>query len=390
MGLKKAVDLAPLFMDNNGCHRTLLIQNNSSSGVKEYSSKFTSNHSATGFSKDRMIMSMSEEDGGVRENGPQNKTHHSTYVNGDSCLTQRNPSTGDSEERQTSVGTAAAVNRLNRTSQDSCLSDRSSVDSFTGLTSPQDSVDSVSASPDGLEESEPIYAESTKRKLRPPEDGKSRPEVSENQRATITVMAAHTEENNLTFYLRSPDSAVSTQWTHFSPKDPSVPAFTWPDASGPTPSPQPKPQSSPPVPPKINTRSPRLGTSSLTPLPELSFHVSPKDITCAPLQGDGQSERRSLSVRSLEARIDEVDEEHEHEEGTARRTESDLNESAVCESRSRESSEGRTTPGTTNNNKSSSQTQELRAVSSSSLLEVNAERTAGPEPPPPPPKKHHR
>lgn len=399
VGLKKAMDLAPLFMDSNGCHRTLLIQNNSISGMKEYSSKFTSNLSATGFSKDCMIignMFMSEDDGGVRE-----KALHSTYVNGDSHLhsvTHRNLSTGETgvslrlEERQTSVGVteSAAVNRLNRTSQesspDSCLSDicsnRSSVDSITALTSPQNSV---SAPPDGTEESEPIYAESTKRKRRPAEDGKTRPEtIGENQRATITVMAAHTEENNLTFYLSSPDSAVSTQWTHFSPKEAPVPAFTWPDAS----SPSPKPQSSPPVPPKINTRSPRLGTSSLTPLPELSFHVSPKDLTCAPRQADGQSEHRSL--RSVEGRIDEVDEERE--EGTARRTDggAGVNESAVCESRSRESSEGRTTPGTNNNNKSSSQTQELRAVSSSSLLELNAERTAGPEPPPPPPKKHHR
>nr|XP_043868250.1 inactive tyrosine-protein kinase PRAG1-like [Solea senegalensis] len=202
---------------------------------------------------------------------------------------------------------------------DSSCSYRSSTDSLPGAEgsggkhirseSPQSppatgSPQSSPSSPNGRPDSEPIYAESTKKKRRPqgnkvqlhPESPNqnnnsscSEPELSaESQRATITVMAAHTEKNNRTFYLSSPDSAVSTQ-CHFSPparKDSSSPAFCWPcpshsspslntDAS-PTPSLHPKPQSSPPIPPKRNIRSPKLGTSSLTPsmsspvpLPEL-------------------------------------------------------------------------------------------------------------------------
>lgn len=147
-------------------------------------------------------------------------------------------------------------------------------------------------SPNGQQDSEPIYAESTKKKRRPQGNGgqsnpespnqtknsPTEPELSgETQRATITIMAAHTEENNRTFYLSSPDSAISTQ-CHFSPtarKDPSSPAFRWPSPSHNAPSLvtevnhaptlHPKPQSSPPIPPKRTTRSPKLGTSSLSP-----------------------------------------------------------------------------------------------------------------------------
>lgn len=163
---------------------------------------------------------------------------------------------------------------------------------------------SVPNSPNGQPDCEPIYAESTKKKRRPQGDAvQSHPESpnqsknsssfelelsGESQRATITVMAAHTQENNRTFYLSSPDSAVSTR-CHFSPtahKDPSSPAFRWPSPSHSapslttegnlTPTLHPKPQSSPPIPPKRNTRSPKLGASSLSPsmsspvpLPEL-------------------------------------------------------------------------------------------------------------------------
>uniref|UniRef100_A0A3B5KT63 Protein kinase domain-containing protein n=1 Tax=Xiphophorus couchianus TaxID=32473 RepID=A0A3B5KT63_9TELE len=127
------------------------------------------------------------------------------------------------------------------------------------------SPESTPSSPSVQEDSEPIYAESTKRKPKPLGNGllscpesqnqikqskSSESERSgESQRATITVMAAHTE-NNRTFFLSSPDSGVGTQ-CHFSPtacKDPSSP-----------------PQSSPPIPPKRSSRSPKLGTSSLSP-----------------------------------------------------------------------------------------------------------------------------
>ncbi|KAL6096800.1 prag1 [Pungitius sinensis] len=167
------------------------------------------------------------------------------------------------------------------------------------------SLQSAPGSPDEQLDSEPIYAQSTKIKRRPQGNGVQSHLVSPNQtkisakspepsgeshRATITIMAAHTEENR-TFYLSSPDSAISTQ-CHFSPtarKDPSSPAFRWPSPShshsAPSLTPEaclsptlcPKPQSSPPIPPKRNTRSPKLGASSLSPsisspvpLPDLS------------------------------------------------------------------------------------------------------------------------
>lgn len=159
---------------------------------------------------------------------------------------------------------------------------------------------SDSNSPTGPREKEPIYAESTKKKQKTPDILKSPTKLKnslcsvaserpgECPRATITVMAAHTEENNRTFYLSSPDSAVSTQ-CHFSPsslKDTSSPAFLWPSPSRSAPSltsetlicspAHPKPQTSPPIPPKRINRTPKLGTSSLTssisspvPLPDL-------------------------------------------------------------------------------------------------------------------------
>lgn len=203
---------------------------------------------------------------------------------------------------------------------DSSCSYRSSTDSLSGVEglggrqvrsgSPQSPTDirssqSTPNSPNRQLDSEPIYAESTKKKRRTQGNGVqshpespvqtknspqcSKPELSgESQRATITVMATHTEENNRTFYLSSPDSAISTQ-CHFSPtarKDPSSPAFRWPSPSHSAPSLateaslaptlHPKPQCSPPIPPKRTTRSPKLGTSSLSPsmsspvpLPEL-------------------------------------------------------------------------------------------------------------------------
>uniref|UniRef100_A0A8D3DLG2 Protein kinase domain-containing protein n=1 Tax=Scophthalmus maximus TaxID=52904 RepID=A0A8D3DLG2_SCOMX len=185
---------------------------------------------------------------------------------------------------------------------DSSCSYRSSTDSLPGAEgSGGRQVRSRSPeSPPAVGNSEPIYAESTKKKRRPQGNrvqsqiqsknmSCSEPELSgESQWATITVMAAHTEENNRTFYLSSPDSAVSTQ-CHFSPtarKEPSSPTFRWPSPSHSapslateaslTPTLHPKPQSSPPIPPKRTNRSPKLGTSSLSssmsspvPLPDL-------------------------------------------------------------------------------------------------------------------------
>ncbi|XP_054612386.1 inactive tyrosine-protein kinase PRAG1-like [Dunckerocampus dactyliophorus] len=151
--------------------------------------------------------------------------------------------------------------------------------------SPQTMSNSTPNSPSGPD-SEPIYAESTKKKRRPQENvlqnhsytaKQTKNSTGESQRATITVMAAHIEESNRPIYLSSPDSAISTQ-CHFSPtahNDPVSTAFRWPSPSRSAPSLVtesslspflcPKPQSSPPIPPKRTTRSPKLGTSSLSP-----------------------------------------------------------------------------------------------------------------------------
>ncbi|XP_051733966.1 inactive tyrosine-protein kinase PRAG1 isoform X1 [Ctenopharyngodon idella] len=442
-GLKKALDLAPLYIDSNGCNKSLRETNIQNGKI------FSQNVcSPTGLSKDCMIISsvfVSQEDGCVSQSPKENgngspyrqmtKVVKSTYTNGDSCLhnvTQQTNGNGDRvtsplrvsvEERQARTAPGNVVNAttngtpstspspmtpdsFHESLSDSC-SNRSSTDSLLGLRSPQKST---STPPNGLKESEPIYAESTKRKRRTPcvQSSESETEVSanDNQRATITVMAAHTEENNRTFYLSSPDSAVSTQWTHFSPtvpKDSSSLAFTWPnspDATQATPnsSTQPKPQSSPPVPPKINSRPPRLGTSSLSlaPLSELSFNVvlPPKDTTPVSSQRDASvitvPERKH---RNLEGCIDEVEEEVESERtaqksGSSTRPGDSINGPAVRGFASREwKSESSATPGTAN--KSTSQTQAGVPEEDSKATEsINTSRD--PAPPPPPPKKHHR
>ncbi|XP_041826529.1 inactive tyrosine-protein kinase PRAG1-like isoform X2 [Melanotaenia boesemani] len=236
------------------------------------------------------------------------------HSNGVSSLSSTTVITKTSSTSTVSCHTASSVDTTIHSvpvlSKQSSLSDssssyRSSTDSLPGpegsmgrrggLGSPPSSQaisspQSAPCSPNGQVDSEPIYAESTKKKRRPQGNGlQPHPECpnqakqsqcseaersGENQRATITVMAAHTEENNRTFYLSSPDSAVSTQ-CNFSPtarKDSGSPAFCWPSCSSPSvgteafhpPSLLPKPQSSPPIPPKRNIRSPKLGTSSLS------------------------------------------------------------------------------------------------------------------------------
>uniref|UniRef100_A0A8C1R0L5 PEAK1 related, kinase-activating pseudokinase 1 n=1 Tax=Cyprinus carpio TaxID=7962 RepID=A0A8C1R0L5_CYPCA len=447
VGLKTALDLAPLYIDSNGCNKSLreTMIHNGISG-KKFSPNICS---PTGLSKDCMIISniiVSQEDGcashSLKENSDSyrqmTKAVKSTYAKGDSCLHNgtgnsdgvTSPLRASVEERQ---GRTVPGNEVNRSSNetpgaspspmtpdsfhkslsDSC-SNRSSVDSLPGLRSPQKSPGSTSVPPNGLEEREPIYAESTKRKRRlnaqsdgkAPQSSESETEVnvSDNQRATITVMAAHTEENNRTFYLSSPDSAVSTQWTHFSPttpKDQSSPTFTWPNAPDATETTQPKPQSSPPVPPKITTHRPRLGTSSLSvvPLPELSFHavLPPNQVTSqveasAPTHTVPEWRHKSHSTRSLEGCIDEVEEEVEFE-GTDKRSGSfsgpgdSINGPAVPCIESREwTSESSAMPGTAN--KSSSH---MQAESPSPLIHSSEPNTSrDPAPPPPPPKKHHR
>ncbi|XP_026107816.1 inactive tyrosine-protein kinase PRAG1-like [Carassius auratus] len=443
VGLKKALDLAPLYIDSNGCNKSLretVIQNNICG------KKFSPNVcSPTGLSKDCMIISnifRSQEDGYVqhslKENGNSDsyrqmtKVVKSTYTNGDTYLHNETgnsdgvtrPLRASAQERQGRTRPGNTVNRssnetpgtspspvtpdsFSESLSDSC-SNRSSVDSSVGFQSPQKSP---RVSPNGLEEREPIYAESTKRKRQPnaqcdekaPQSSESETEVilSDNQRATITVVAAHTEETNRTFYLSSPDSAVSTQWNHFSPtmpKDPSSPAFTWPNPPDATESTQPKPQSSPPVPPKISTRPPRLGTSSLSlPLPQLSFHVvlPPNQMTSQVDTNAHAVRHKSNSATSLEGCIEEEEEEVDSKRlGSCGGLGHSINAPAVP---SREwTSESNAMPGTAN--KSTSQTpaedgraqESLLSIPSPLILSSEPNTSRDPAPPPPPPKKHHR
>ncbi|KAJ8260570.1 hypothetical protein COCON_G00162930 [Conger conger] len=279
---------------------------------------------------------------------------------------------------------------------------------------------------------EPIYAESTKRKRKTEVDGKASGAeaglTGEGQRATITVMAAHTEENNRTFYLSSPDSAVSTQWPHFSPtssRNPSSPTFKWPSSSmgseGGVASLQPKPQASPPIPPKRNSRSPKLGTSSLSPVAcsELRGESSTAPHTSSPTpsvpQGEALTsssiittlERRHKPYGSTWNREGRIEEEEEGgEEATAQTvTSGPINGAAVSEpadwspaAYGRES----TPPGTANNGASqkhpgggeekSKRSEDMLAKATSFTADLSEGKCKShdPAPPPPPPKKHQR
>ncbi|XP_071030129.1 inactive tyrosine-protein kinase PRAG1-like [Oncorhynchus clarkii lewisi] len=362
---------------------------------------------------------------------------------------------------------------------DSC-SYRSSTDSLTGpdgfgLAGPDSptpqslSASSASSPSDGQTlSSEPIYAESTKRKRRPQSAGGGNGKVhaqkqhselevelteeGQNQRAKITVRAAHTEENNRTFYLSSPDSAVSTQWPDFSPtalSNPGSPAFKWPSSSSvtETSSPgfpaslQPKPQNSPPIPPKRNNRSPKPlpGTSSISPVPELSIQTLVLSPSSRDVQVQVKSQMEPHSSASSEVRRHKLhttpwnwegrieEEEEETEEGHAQESASQsrvaglINRAAVWRDASdwrptgvTQGSEGQrgstqTLPGTAANNSASqkqagcssaeegkhsgSMLAKSTPSSLSSTEQLSAEGKSSshdPTPPPPPPKKHHR
>ncbi|KAJ8286617.1 hypothetical protein GJAV_G00041180 [Gymnothorax javanicus] len=284
----------------------------------------------------------------------------------------------------------------------------------------------------GEASTEPIYAESTKRKRKTAVDGQASGAemgpTSEGQRATITVMAAHKEENNRTFYLSSPDSAVGTQWQNFSPtscRDPSSPAFKWPSnclgSEGGISSLQPKPQASPPIPLKRNSRSPKLGTSSLSPIPclesrsESSISAQSSSSTLSTPQGEAPTstsiittvERRHKLGSSTWTWEGRIEEEEEGGEDALPQTvmSGSINGAAVSEPRDwspaahcKES----TPPGTANNDASqkhpgsSVEENKHRADMLAKAASLTADLPEGkckshdPAPPPPPPKQHHR
>ncbi|KAM3940440.1 inactive tyrosine-protein kinase PRAG1 [Leptodactylus fuscus] len=140
----------------------------------------------------------------------------------------------------------------------SCVGMKDSPLASPTFTGSQSGIQSSVVSVDGRD-NEPIYAESTKRKgvagkgtktLTQTEKMNSKQEesgVKENQcsmsiervlqestthvAARITVMAAHTEDDNRTIYLSSPDSAVGVEWSCSSPSSVEnvnlSPTFLW-------------------------------------------------------------------------------------------------------------------------------------------------------------------
>ncbi|XP_061887059.1 inactive tyrosine-protein kinase PRAG1-like [Entelurus aequoreus] len=327
-GLKKLLDLSSLYIDGNSCNKT---QRDSSLQSQEPKKDYCFSHPSLS-PKGSMIIS---------NRGPQGVKNK---ANGDICNQQNSttaprtnstssvgakilnyhcqnsveklfPPTSPAKLCTNGTGNTVLPTKTSSTSLNSALSldtltnSQSSIYSPPVLSkqnSPLDSSSSFGSSTDSLPvhegsvgspkspqatlnsapnspsepDSEPIYAESTKKKHKPQGNvlqNQTKNSSEESQRATITVMAAHTEGNNRMFYLSSPDSAISTQY-HFSPtahKDPVSTAFRWPSPSHSAsslvtefslpPPLYPKPQSSPPIPPKRTTRSPKLGTSSLSP-----------------------------------------------------------------------------------------------------------------------------
>ncbi|XP_028828753.1 inactive tyrosine-protein kinase PRAG1 [Denticeps clupeoides] len=461
LGLKKGLDLAPLYIDSNGYSKTLREAVLHIPRKMDPSSAFPpSTLSPVGFPKDSMIIGsifVTQEDGrtphGLKGSSnsdsfrqQMDKTVKSTYVgNGEPHPPQQYPSvqqvqaplgfainiipapTGNAissishEQSSTSPSPAVTPDSHHTSLSDTC-SYRSSTDSLTGP-----DVFGTSNLEGSKCGSEPIYAESTKRKKKLP--GEQKPQQStelESSRATITVMAAHTEANNRTFYLSSPDSAVSTQWNHFSPtalKEPSSPAFKWPssvvsmEAVSPA-SLQTKAQSSPPLPPKRNSRSPKLGASSLSPTfhPDLAFHsLSPRDAAIRSPLVESQSPDTAAALQERRHRLqngpwnlEEVEEEQESEdEGHGSKA---MNGTPVWTgsrdwSAAAQRKGSSATPGTVNNGASQKQAgtraEERRgsvpaAGTSAAPLAHGTELAEAkgaahqPSPPPPPPKKHHR
>ncbi|XP_076141001.1 inactive tyrosine-protein kinase PRAG1 [Alosa pseudoharengus] len=455
--LKKVVDVAPLCVDSNICSsvRKETIFHNVIPGNTDYSSSFSSG--ALTQKDSRIIRSTFEtQDDSL---GPQtlmenvSSTSYRPQIDRVKCTFTSKKQ--QQQEFSSPLGieiniitaypsdyTSYPTNELSTTFPSPTLSPNSRHASLSDSCSFCSSTDSVTvpanfyqidpeSTQNGPISPEPIYAESTKRKRKPQRERKEQlreqsdievePEVKagDSQRATITVMAAHTEKNNRTFYLSSPDSAVSTQWPYLSPtalQDPCSPTFKWPTPSFSMETPssdllKPKSQCSPPLPPKRNTRSP-------VPLPDLSF-ISVSTVgkshhyntLCTDhLAGNAMERRHKLSSNTWtpEVRIEE-EEETEAEKWVAdkvRLSDHPANGTSVCKEYNCSSSmQGE---GTTYNSASQEQaavrvmqgsysgsgSMLVTGTTAASLIhvhdlakgKVNRETT----PPPPPPKKQNR
>ncbi|XP_077478638.1 inactive tyrosine-protein kinase PRAG1 [Stigmatopora argus] len=345
LGLKKLLDLSSLYIDSDNCNKSLRDSTLQSLDTK--TDFYFSSVSKDSMIISNMLVTQDEGTGPHNANGDTCRQQNSTtsprtkstynpraagkmanfsfpenvapaspakvYSNGISCestavLTPKISKTSSTSASSLTSTSSLSVDALNYSQQsiysppvlskqNSPIDDNSSFGSSTdslpvtegSVGSPQSPFAMGSSAPGspGAPESEPIYAESTKKKRRPLDNGAQRhvgvldqaynSEQAEAQRTTITVMAAHREGNNRTLYLSSPDSALSTH-CHISPaahKDTRATAFRWPSPSHSAPSLvaesslspilHPRPQSSPPIPPKRTTRSPKLGTSSLSP-----------------------------------------------------------------------------------------------------------------------------
>uniref|UniRef100_A0A3P9JB71 Inactive tyrosine-protein kinase PEAK1 n=1 Tax=Oryzias latipes TaxID=8090 RepID=A0A3P9JB71_ORYLA len=352
---KDILNLTPLYIDSNVCnkaHREAVLQ--------DPENKIDDNRISLSPSfspKDTVIISnilVSQQEGRVSQSLKKNSNEGScnnqengvipirakSAYNGSALNTRTNNETQEAFKEMPSEDNVASspVQGTNGGSERSV-----SLQDSQSKTGPQ----STPNSPNKQEGFEPIYAESTKKKRKPgahvlqsppqsPNQTKHPSEVDrfgENHKATITVIAAHTE-NNKTFYLSSPDSAVSTQ-CHFSPtarKDPGSPVFRWPSPSRSAPSLSmdaslPPSLSSPFSLPEFS----KLGTSSLSssvscpvPLPELPmfFLVSAKEGHFKfPDNQNTPSERRPKPNQHGSGWSCRIEEEEEEEERGRKRME---------------------------------------------------------------------
>lgn len=265
LGLKNVLGVSPLYVDASGCSsvKEAVIQNSVSPKLDRFGCDPLSPNSFIRHTPPFSTVFITQEET-RHPNSTAPYRPKSTYITSCDSPLHNHKHEGDvkGEGTETRSATPSTPDSQINTSLSDLFLHPGSSDSLPG--------------PETLPP-EPIYAESAKRKAR----RNTEPELNDDvepHRTTITVMAAHTEENNRTFYLSSPDSAVSTQWLRFSPKTPdelSRPAFSWP--ASPVTMETTQSRTSPPVPPKRTTRSPKLGTSSLSPLtlPELNFDVTP-------------------------------------------------------------------------------------------------------------------
>ncbi|XP_072261526.1 inactive tyrosine-protein kinase PRAG1 [Pyxicephalus adspersus] len=289
----------------------------------------------------------------------------------------------------------------------------------------------LSTVPKDKKDNEPIYAESTKRKItseksvtksvvqtvkasNKQEDSNKDQRLVSGERvlqesvthvaARITVMAAHTEEDNRTIYLSSPDSAVAVEWACSSPSSVEnlslSPTFVWGERSQVKSDENRKYHSSLSqkyqvstslsIPPKLNKSDeisiPRVSSPTHTSgiLNSLSHKRDTLEINDRCLASSDRRQRFHPTTWSRQCRIDE-----EEEEETS---------SGSLQSRTSALSSAQPVASSTLDNEDRGTLHDLKGqkgMSKSSscpieLSKVNSEAEGSNQPPPPPPKKQPR